>query len=72
MTEIAVFAADLKHQVFILQQVSIAFLTITTVSVALRFYVRIRLLGYFGLDDWMMLMAQVRDRIRQTWKERRN
>jgi hypothetical protein len=35
------------------------FLSLTTVAVVLRFYVRLHLQKRFGLDDWLVLAAWV-------------
>lgn len=43
----------------ILSSVTIAFLVITTISVALRVLVRAGILRTFRADDWTLLLAQV-------------
>lgn len=42
-----------------LRAVCIFFLTVATVSVALRSYVRVRLVKKFGIEDWFMVAAWV-------------
>ena len=42
-----------------LEAVTIAFLTFSTICVALRLYVRLRLTKFFGYDDYLLVGAAV-------------
>jgi hypothetical protein len=39
--------------------VAIIFLVLTYISIALRFFVRIKITRVFAADDWLMLVAQL-------------
>ena len=44
-----------------LRGVNIFFLVVTLISISLRCYVRLGMVKAFGMDDWLMLGATVRD-----------
>lgn len=54
----AAFLAESQQTTLV--AVTIIFLTLATIFVALRFFVRVRLQKIFALDDWFMLAGYVR------------
>lgn len=50
---------QLEHYINTLRDMSAALLAICVVTAALRMFVRIKILGHFGLDDGFMLVALV-------------
>jgi hypothetical protein len=52
--------ANLGNITLVLKQIALAFIPVTCVAVSLRVYVRVAVVRGFGLDDLMLLVAQVR------------
>lgn len=50
---------QLEHYINTLRDMSAALLAICVATAALRMFVRIKILGHFGLDDGFMLVALV-------------
>jgi hypothetical protein len=58
-TEVPIDPVPLSHTITI-ATVSILFLVVTWITVALRFYTRIVIVRILGWDDWIMLFTLVR------------
>jgi len=64
VSPIDTFPVEIQHElhseVVILRYSAIVLLAVGFVSLALRIYVRARLIHAFGYDDWFMLLTFVR------------